>query len=156
MCSNAIWCFGSQWYSLSFFRRSLKTLHWVARLGTNFVRWCTLPRNDFNCLHLFGAFRFWMASVLLMSGFIPFWLISNPSDSISFSAKWHFSKFMLRFSLSSFCNHLKTFPFFGFLFLRRRLWLCHLRKYMYLWGLLVYCLLLFGIVPACLLGRKNL
>ena len=92
-----------------FFRRSLKTLHWIASLGTNFVRWWTLPRNAFNCLHVFEAFRFWMASVFLTSGFIPFWFTANPSPSIAFFAKWHFYKFMLRFSWSRFGRHLKIF-----------------------------------------------
>ena len=85
--SNAVWCFVVHTYLLPFFTNSRKILHCVAKIGTNFVRWCTLPRKDLSCFYVLGAIRHCMASVLVTNGFIPCWLISNPSHSILFFAK---------------------------------------------------------------------
>ena len=84
--------------------------------GINFVRWCILPRNDFNCFWVEGFFRFRIACVLVSIGLVPFSLISYQSHVIYCFAKWHLSMFIARFSSSSLSRHLNSFP----------LWFCML------------------------------
>ena len=99
--------FDSIYICCLFFSNSPKTLHCIARLGTNFVRWWTLHKNDFSCLNVSGVYRPCIAYVFLTSGFIPFWLTSNPNHSILLFVKWHSSEVMQRFSTSYFSGHLK-------------------------------------------------
>ena len=104
--SKSDWWFSVHTYFVSFCSRSLKPRHSVARLGINLVRWCTLPRNDLSCLWVVGGFRFIIACVLEMTGFIPFYVILCPNQVILFLAKWHLSKFIAKFSLFNLSRQL--------------------------------------------------
>ena len=65
------------------------------------MRWCIDPTKLFNCLNVFGAESFSIASVFLISGVVPSLLMLNPNHSICLQANLLFSSEIARFSSSN-------------------------------------------------------
>ena len=78
------------------------------RFGINFVRCCTLPRNERSCFRFFRFSSFIMASVLVTSGVIAEGVMVNPSHSILFFANSHFCRLIASPSSSSFYSILSN------------------------------------------------
>ena len=79
-----------------------------ARFDMNFVRWCTLTRNDRICFNVFGLCSFIMASVFVISGVIALGVFVNPSHSILFLANSLLWRLIARPSSSTFYINLSN------------------------------------------------
>ena len=62
------------------------------------MRWSIDPIKLFNCLKVFGAESFSIASVFLMSGVVSLLVTLNPNHSICLQANLHCSSETARFS----------------------------------------------------------
>ena len=91
-----------------FFNRGRGGSENFARFGINLVRWWTLPRKDRSCFNVLGLSSLVMASVFVISGFIPLRFIVKPSHSKLVFANSRFCRLIARPSLFSFLNILSN------------------------------------------------
>ena len=83
-----------------FFSNGRRAAAVCAKFGKYCVRWCIDPIKLFNCLIVFGAESFSIASVFLRRGVVLSLVMLNPNHSICLQANLHYSSGIARFSLS--------------------------------------------------------
>ena len=105
---NCFSCSSGRINFVFFLSRGLSGKHNCDNFGINLPRWWTDPITDLSFLRFEGEDSFSIASILCDNGFKPVWVMLCPSHSILSFAKWHFARFIRRFSWSSFTKHFRT------------------------------------------------